>query len=518
MIKQILGRLPKKPGKSGEKDLPGGAGSSLPGPTSDARTTTDLTMSSRIANPNNYTAAATNPGQIYTVKNAHVGAGVSNGFLAPPVYEALPSFRDVPALEKPSLFLRKVAMCCVVFDFTDPTKDVKEKEIKRQTLLELVDYITSATGKFPEPVVQEVIKMVSTNLFRVPTPAPRENKAFESFDLEEEEPVMDPAWPHLQIVFELFLRFVQSPETDAKLAKRYVDHGFIIKLLDLFDSEDPREREYLKTILHRIYGKFMVHRPFIRKAINNIFYRFIFETEKHNGIAELLEILGSIINGFALPLKEEHKLFLVRALIPLHKPKCVSMYHQQLSYCVTQFVEKDCKLADTVIRGLLKYWPITNSAKEVMFLGELEEVLESTQPAEFQRCMVPLFRQIARCLSSSHFQVAERALFLWNNDHIEGLIKHNSKVILPIILPALERNNKAHWNQAVQSLTLNVRKTFLDHDPALFEECLKKFEEDEAKETVLRSKRDATWKRLEEIALSKSESSAAALPPDATVH
>ncbi len=57
----------------------------------------------------------------------------------------------------------------------------------------------------------------------------------------------------------------------------------------------------------RIYGKFMVHRPFVRKAINNVFFRFIWETERHNGVAELLEILGSIINGFALPLKEEHK-------------------------------------------------------------------------------------------------------------------------------------------------------------------------------------------------------------------
>jgi len=41
----------------------------------------------------------------------------------------------------------------------------------------------------------------------------------------------------------------------------------------------------------------------------------------------------------------------------------------------------------------------------VMFLGELEEVLEATQLAEFQRCMVPLFRQIARSMNSSHFQV-----------------------------------------------------------------------------------------------------------------
>uniref|UniRef100_A0A453S151 Serine/threonine protein phosphatase 2A regulatory subunit n=1 Tax=Aegilops tauschii subsp. strangulata TaxID=200361 RepID=A0A453S151_AEGTS len=102
-------------------------------------------------------------------------------------------------------------------------------------------------------------------------------------------------------------------------------------------------------------------------------------------------------------------------------------------------------------------------------------------------------------------QVAERALFLWNNDHIEGLIKQNSKVLLPIILPSLERNTKGHWNQAVQSLSLNVRKIFLDHDPVLFEGCLKKFQDDEAQEDAVRSKRDATWKRLEEIASSNPQ-------------
>ena len=80
----------------------------------------------------------------------------------------------------------------------------------------------------------------------------------------------------------------------------------------MFDSEDPRERDFLKTTLHRIYGKFLGLRAYIRKQINNIFYNFIYETERHNGVAELLEILGSIINGFALPLKEEHKIFLLK--------------------------------------------------------------------------------------------------------------------------------------------------------------------------------------------------------------
>lgn len=413
MIKQILNKLPRKPSKSSENREGGGTSTSSSSANNSSRSG-DLASnrhgnlgSASLSGPNSASNLAVSYGNKL---NQAVNLKLNGNSLASS-YEALPSFRDVPNSEKQNLFIKKLNLCCVVFDFTDPTKNLKEKDIKRQTLVELVDYVASANGKFSEAVLQEIIKMVSANLFRVLTSPPRENKVLEAFDVEDEEPSMDPAWPHLQVVYEFFLRFVASPETDAKLAKRYIDHSFVLRLLDLFDSEDPRERDYLKTVLHRIYGKFMVHRPFIRKSINNIFYRFIFETEKHNGIAELLEILGSIINGFALPLKEEHKLFLVRALIPLHKPKCLPMYHQQLSYCITQFVEKDCKLADTIIRGLLKYWPITNSSKEVMFLGELEEVLEATQPAEFQRCMVPLFRQIARCLSSSHFQVGDFTCF-----------------------------------------------------------------------------------------------------------
>ena len=39
-----------------------------------------------------------------------------------------------------------------------------------------------------------------------------------------------------------------------QVARKYIDTGLITRFLELFDSEDPRERDYLKTILHRIYG------------------------------------------------------------------------------------------------------------------------------------------------------------------------------------------------------------------------------------------------------------------------
>ncbi|KAF8090652.1 hypothetical protein N665_0470s0017 [Sinapis alba] len=427
--------------------------------------------------------------------------------------EVLPRLRDVSISEKQELFLKKLRLCCVVFDFvSEPQGNFKEKEIKRQTLLEVVDYVISSgnNGKFPEQVIQEATKMVSTNLFCNNTHQQWKNKTPEGLDLEQEEEVsLNPSWPHLQIVYEFLLRLVASPNTDAKISKKYIDHTFVLKLLDLFDSEDQREREYLKTILHRIYGRFMVHRPFIRKTMNNILYDFILETGKHSGVAEFLEVLGSIINGFALPLKEEHKLFLTRVLVPLHKLKCLPNYHQQLSYCVIQFVEKDCKLADTVIRGLLKYWPVTNSSKELMFLNELEEILEATQVTEFERCMVPLSRQIAQCLSSSHFQVAERALYLWNNDHVSSLVRQNSRIILPIVFPALEKNGSSHWNQTVKNLTENVLKVLSDTNPELFEECLRKFQEDQQNAEDNKKKNGETWRQLEEIVAAKGHTSKA---------
>ncbi len=76
-----------------------------------------------------------------------------------------------------------------------------------------------------------------------------------------------------QLVYAFFLRFLENPDLQASQAKRHVDQSFVLKVLELFDSEDPRERDFLKTILHRIYGKFLGLRAYIRRQINHIFLR-----------------------------------------------------------------------------------------------------------------------------------------------------------------------------------------------------------------------------------------------------
>jgi len=401
--------------------------------------------------------------------------------------------------EREELFIQKIKQCQVLFDFVaDPLSDLKWKEVKRAALHEMVEYVTSNRNVLTESVYPEIVLMFSVNLFR--TLPPSNNPTGAEFDPEEDEPTLEAAWPHLQLVYEFFLRCLESPDFTPALVKKYIDQKFVLQLLELFDSEDPRERDLLKTTLHRIYGKFLGLRAFIRKQINNIFYRFVYETERHNGVAELLEILGSIINGFALPLKEEHKKFLLKVLMPLHKVKSLSVYHPQLAYCVVQFLEKDPSLTEQVIINLLRYWPKVHSPKEVMFLNELEEILDVIEPAEFQKVMVPLFNQLAKCVSSPHFQVAERALYYWNNEYIMSLISDNASVILPIMFPALYKNSKSHWNKTIHGLIYNALKLFMEMNQRLFDECTQQYKTEQKKEKEKAKQRLEAWKKIDNLA------------------
>ena len=61
-----------------------------------------------------------------------------------------------------------------------------------------------------------------------------------------------------------------------------------------------------------------------------------------------------------------------------------------------------------------------------MFLGEIEEILDVIEPAQFVKIQEPLFRQIARCVSSPHFQVRTSHISEEDslNTYFDGVKRH----------------------------------------------------------------------------------------------
>ena len=79
-------------------------------------------------------------------------------------------------------------------------------------------------------------------------------------------------------------------------------------------------------------------------------------------------------------------------------------------------------------------------------------------------------------------QVAERALYYWNNEYIMSLISDNASVILPIMFPALYKNSKSHWNKTIHGLIYNALKLFMEMNQRLFDECTQQYKAEQKKE------------------------------------
>lgn len=80
-------------------------------------------------------------------------------------------FPEVPPSQRHELLVKKLRQCQVVFDFNDPASDLANKEVKRATLQELVEYVSIANGVITEAVYPDIIRTVSTALasnFRKP--------------------------------------------------------------------------------------------------------------------------------------------------------------------------------------------------------------------------------------------------------------------------------------------------------------------------------------------------------------
>lgn len=78
----------------------------------------------------------------------------------------LPAIEDVPPNERMRLFRQKLKLCCVLYDFSDVRKHVREKEAKRNALLQIVEYISAGKVVWDALVVADLLECVGANIFR----------------------------------------------------------------------------------------------------------------------------------------------------------------------------------------------------------------------------------------------------------------------------------------------------------------------------------------------------------------
>eukprot|EP00913_Durusdinium_trenchii_P032312 g30253.t2 len=175
-------------------------------------------------------------------------------------FAKLGSLKDVAADPEafPELLVQKLELCMQVYNFQ---KDdcMPEKEGKRFTLLEILHYwpsiekeevsktrsnkkspaisaddaVNSSTGPLfssagtessevsakalTTPVLAAAVKVVRANAFR--SMMHKERTPMDLLDGDDDEPLLEPTWPHLELVYELLMKIISAKDVDYSAAQ-----------------------------------------------------------------------------------------------------------------------------------------------------------------------------------------------------------------------------------------------------------------------------------------------------------
>ena len=145
-----------------------------------------------------------------------------------------------------TLCLLYLALISLILSQTERLNAIQELQQMLQDQKNVVSVII--------PNLDEVMRMIEKNIFRPLPNVKKSNLGFTETGIDQEEE-MDPAWPHLQGIYEFFLQLVINESVEVRSLKVYVTPQFVQEFLELFDSEESVERDYLKNILHKLYAK-----------------------------------------------------------------------------------------------------------------------------------------------------------------------------------------------------------------------------------------------------------------------
>ena len=143
--------------------------------------------------------------------------------------------------------------------------------------------------------------------------------------------------------------FMANKNLVAKEIKPYINTSFIRDLFKQLHHPDERIREGIKTIIHQFYVQFVGHRTFIRRNIRDQLLTFTYEDDSYRGTPHILQVMGSIVRGYSTPLKNEHKVFLVKEWffnsnelkMPLKQAykRCTLIFFQKVDLSFLNFFE-----------------------------------------------------------------------------------------------------------------------------------------------------------------------------------
>lgn len=168
---------------------------------------------------------------------------------------------------------------------------------------------------------------------------------------------------------------------------------------------------------------------------------------------------------------EDYAVF-TKALIPIVKCPGFSIFQDYLSHLYDQFIESEPRFTTMIVNALLRYWPATDVAKQPSFMSLITRYSTKMTPRDFMVLIPKIFTVNAACICSPSKTVLEAARSIWSVISLENMIKASTRIIFPLVVPAIQKANKMAWCNEQHIHISDIIKVLCDLDMKLYKHLL----------------------------------------------
>lgn len=411
----------------------------------------------------------------------------------------LPQLSTAPVGEIPTLALQKIKQCMRICDFSDAKSDAISKETKKNALTELIDLYSNPKyiSRLTRECHSQMIEMFATNVFRPLPNIPR------ALLLSDEVTFEDSAWPHLNLIYILFLKFLDG-QIDPRILQYQITPRFITQLFAVLDFPDDRERTQVKNVITAIFNKVPPQRTLLR-IITTSLLSGVPEGVSVNATANLLELFYNFTSNATPPLSPVLITAFERTILPLHLLSRLQSYHPQLVRCVLSMIRKDARLCTTLLKFLITHWPLTLDQKSELFIDEVAQMLEETPPQDISANIGELMERVAFAAESPSMTLSEKALGFMLNPRVQVAITEQPEQLIRTMFPALFRVAREHWHRNVQVKALEVMNALMELSPDVFRMVAAEFKQKAIAEFERKRAKKAFWEQVAAMASANDE-------------
>jgi serine/threonine-protein phosphatase 2A regulatory subunit B' len=336
---------------------------------------------------------------------------------------------------------------------------------------------------------QALLEGFAANVFR---PLPKIPEAL----LDSPDAVIEEtAWPHLSLIYLLFLQFL-SCSIDPRFLQYHLTEKFFISLFAVLDFPDARERSQVTKVITTIFEKVPPHHATLRTITLNLLV-CVSDSMLLTSASSLIGLLDLFARDIPPPMSPQMTAAFDRVLLPLHLPSRCSVYFDALVRCALMMVRKDARLGSALVAFLGAHWPMTLDHKAQLFIAEVRQLLdESFDSVDGDVC--DLLQHIALAAESPCARLANAALDFLADNNFQNLYSRNPDVMLRIVFPAVYRIAEGHWQSKTQVKGLTVMRTFLELNPDVFEKVAGQMKTELFAEAQRRKQKRSAWEAIAE--------------------